>query len=165
MILPFSTELNGKPTIFIEKIWEGLLRDIFPTDLEFIEYFDSHKNKFGKSWDELPENLRLENPKIHTIRKDSKDRWEENVAIDFFINTRQPSMFRFAPRLPVKSIQFIGIIHYRDAPEVNIDGRYLFPTEIEILAKNDGFNSSKEFFEYFKEDFHGKIIHWTDFKY
>ena len=33
------------------------------------------------------------------------------------------------------------------------------------LAINDGFESLKHFFEYFNEDFEGKIIHWTDLKY
>lgn len=36
---------------------------------------------------------------------------------------------------------------------------------VEVLAKNDGFSGVKEFFEWFSEDFKGKIIHWTDLKY
>ena len=33
------------------------------------------------------------------------------------------------------------------------------------LARNDGFDSIQAFFEWFKEDFEGKIIHWTDLRY
>ena len=165
MILPFSTQLNGKPTYFPEKIIKSLdvsdvekatLNDslaeiICPKDFEFIlgstnPFFEHH-------------------PKLHTIRKDEKDRWNPGILIDFFINTRKKNMFRFAPKIPVVSIQHIGILHYRDNPEVNIDGKYLFPNEIEQLAINDGFESVDEFFQYFNEDFHGKIIHWTNLKY
>jgi hypothetical protein len=31
MILSFRTQLNGKPTYFVEKIWDGLLRNVVPT--------------------------------------------------------------------------------------------------------------------------------------
>lgn len=167
MILPFSTQINGKPTLFIEKIWEGFFRNDFfdGKDTEFIKYFDLHKEKFGKTWDELPEDKRLENPKIHTIRKDEKNRWKPGMMIDFFINNRSKKAFRFAPRVPVVLVQSIGIYHLEQSIEVCVDGTYLFPFEIDELAINDGFESVEEFFTYFNETYHGKIIHWTNFKY
>ena len=36
---------------------------------------------------------------------------------------------------------------------------------IKLLTKNDGFESVESFFEYFNENFRGKIIHWTEFTY
>tara|TARA_R110002124_G_scaffold246210_1_gene411304 strand:+ start:133 stop:663 length:531 start_codon:yes stop_codon:yes gene_type:complete len=176
MILPFSTQLNGKPTYFLERIWEGLMRNVFDTDNEYQAFLRLHRKQFGKYWDWFPEShKRLENPKIHTIREDAKDRWQVGTMIDFFINCRQPTMFRFAPRIPVVSIQEIEIIYYtdretliKDLPPkkaVVVGNSRLNQIEIEQLAQNDGFDTIEDFFAYFNDDFKGKIIHWTNLKY
>lgn len=160
MILPFSTQLNGKPTYFVEKINQCLRRingidfqdQLMPSNFDYKKYFKVH-------------------PKLHTIRDDKNNRWKPGVMIDYFINCRQPNMFRFAPRLPVVSTQEIEIENYTDTgvwfkdAVVSIDGSYLNRGEVEKLAQNDGFDTVDEFFEYFKEDFKGKIIHWTDLRY
>lgn len=188
MILPFATQINGKPTLFIEKIWEGFFRNDFfdGKDTEFIKYFDLHGEKFGKTWDELPADNRLEFPKIHTIRKDDKDRWEPGVMIDFFINARQKNMFRFAPRIKVVSTQDIFMTRRGSHLEITIAkvGSYMGGNDFMLdafqqglLAQNDGFDEYDDFRSYFinaiEENgkktgnywFSGKIIQWTDFKY
>lgn len=48
---------------------------------------------------------------------------------------------------------------------VYVDGRQLINTEIEELAKNDGFATVYDFWEWFTSDFNGYIIHWTNKKY
>ena len=48
---------------------------------------------------------------------------------------------------------------------IYVDGRKLEPEETFRLMTNDGFDSPEDFFEWFDEDFEGKIIHWTHFKY
>ncbi|MEC3875960.1 hypothetical protein [Chryseobacterium salviniae] len=158
MILSFKTKINGKPTYFPEKIWSGL-GDVCNKYNYCIDEF--HTGLMNVGFDDQRDHK----PKLHTIRKDDKNRWKPGMMIDFFINARQKDMFRFAPRIPVVSIQYIGILHYRDNSEVNIDGRYLFPSEVEKLAKNDGFESVDDFFQYFNEDYNGIIIHWTNLKY
>ena len=188
MILPFSTQLNGKPTLFIEKIWEGFFRNDFfdGKDTEFIKYFDLHREKFGKVWDELPADTRLEAPKIHTIRKDEKDRWKPGKMIDFFINNRSKNAFRFAPRIPVVLTQDIFMSRRGSMLEISIakprsyiggEDFMLNAGQQELLAKNDGFDNYDDFRNYFisviEENgkvtghhwFSGKIIHWTNFKY
>lgn len=179
MILPFSTQMNGKPTYFIERIWEGLLRHHFETDKEYVEFLNQHKAKFGNYWDWFPEeHTRLENTKIHTIREDKNDRWKAGNKIDFFINCRQPDMFRFAPVLPVVSVQKVEIIITENCGlrkrQVWIDDLFLLYHEygdrvadkgMLQLAQNDGFDTIEDFFAYFNEDFTGKIIHWTDLRY
>ena len=177
MILSFKTKTNDKPTYFPEKIITGLFQNKIISKDKAIELFYPETLKklipmeyHGTKNDVAISKIKFDNsvnhfPKIHTIRKDEKNRWKPGMLIDFFINARQKDMFRFAPRVPVVSIQYIGILHYRDNPEVNIDGRYLFPSEVETLANNDGFESVAAFFKYFNEDFNGKIIHWTDLKY
>ena len=37
--------------------------------------------------------------------------------------------------------------------------------EIHKFARNEGFDYVNNFFDYFKEYYKGKIIHWTNFKY
>ncbi|RTY93224.1 hypothetical protein EKM01_03755 [Flavobacterium sp. RSP46] len=178
MILPFSTQMNGKPNYFIEKIWEGLLKHIFCQDTEYIEYLNSHEMQFGKNWDWLREGCEPD-PKIHTIREDKNDRWKPGTKIDFFINCRQKDMFRFTPVLPVVSVQGVEIIwvelfgikvvHVFIEKEffakVKFDSEMIVKDDMLRLAKNDGFDTIEDFFAYFNKDFKGKLIHWTDLKY
>lgn len=164
MILAFITKLNGKPTYFVEKIHSGLLQNdlLQGFDLKFEHEFDLDK-------------LCSCEPKIHTIREDKNERWKPGTKIDFFINCRQKNMFRFAPVLPVLSVQKIEIFYKGLFSAVAID-KVLFYTDADFklgkstagmlqLAQNDGFDTIEDFFAYFNEDFKGKIIHWTDLRY
>ena len=87
-------------------------------------------------------------------------------------------MFRFAPVLPVVSVQEIEVKHHLNYVSLFID-KIVYEVEvcetskkikstdpvIEALVQNDGFDSADDFFSYFNKDFKGKIIHWTDLKY
>ena len=114
----------------------------------------------------------LKSEKIHTIRQDMYNRWKADNLIHFVINNRTPERFQFAPIIKCKSVQSIKIRYIYDArtdaftiPYVSIDEKILSNEEVKKLALNDGFESVKDFFKYFKYDFKGKLIHWTDFKY
>lgn len=100
-------------------------------------------------------------PKVHTIRKDTKNRWKAGRDIHFVINNRTPNRLQFAPALPVIATQHIAI----QDQKVWVDARLLGESEIETLAKNDGFDSVSDFFQWFEGDFEGKIIHWTNILY
>lgn len=103
--------------------------------------------------------------KIHTIRYDEKNRWKAGNIIHFAtgIRTKNYNCFRHGF---CQSIQQIKIKHKVDFYiTIEIDGKNLLKEEIEQLAKNDGFDSVQDFFEWFNEDFEGRIIHWTEFKY
>ena len=172
MILPFSTQLNAKPTYFVEKILKCFdEREASESDKEMLReaiekgYLDVWK------YDDVT-------PKLHTIRKDEKNRWRPGTKIDFFINCRQEDMFRFAPVLPVVSIQEFEVNYVPTGknldlqPIVFIDKKFFYHNLISndtskmfLLAKNDGFDSIPAFFDYFNKDFKGKIIHWTDLSY
>ena len=188
MILPFSTQLNGKPTYFPEKIVTGLEHKKIIT-FDEAEHLFATKVVIRKSKKELGlftntiiklDGAQCYKTKLHTIREDKNDRWKVGTKIDFFINVRQPSMFRFAPVLPVVSIQDFEInwylINEKRFVRVYIDGncfaRVDFDKEIYVsgqlmihLANNDGFDTIEDFFNYFNSDFKGKIIHWTTLKY
>jgi hypothetical protein len=173
MILGFSTQLNGKPTYFVEKIWKGL------------------KNNISKElYSELESKLRIEEmikpypvdievykkvkSKITTIREDKTNRWKAGMMIDFFINVRKKNMFRFAPVLPVVRTQKIFITYTKAKKAiVHIDDKCFYMQGFSLegnhkmlhLAQNDGFDTIEDFFAYFDKDYKGKIIHWTDLKY
>lgn len=168
MILPFSTQLNGKPTYFVERIHKCFsLKEIYMiAGLDPSVHYPKDYNFVAK--DKL-------SPKLHTIREDKNDRWKAGKKIDFFINCRQKNMFRFAPVLPVVSVQEVFMTYaFNNVIQISIDGRELFSyTERLEFAINDGFDSWDDFFSYFypkikaspQEIYKPKLIHWTDLKY
>ena len=188
MILPFSTQLNGKPTYFVEKILRGILNEHSHKGLGLAEciYQSGEALKYQNVDDIFTVIENKVKPKLHTIREDKNDRWKAGTKIDFFINCRQPTMFRFAPVLPVVSTQKIeivnsgGILNYAS---IYIDGELFLNNynphqvikgvksddekeeKIIKLAQNDGFDTIEDFLAYFNKDFKGKIIHWTDLRY
>lgn len=168
MILPFSTKLNSKPTYFPEKIWQSF------TDEFTIDNFPNFENEYYEFHEDAVEFI----PKLHTIREDKNNRWKAGNKIDFFINCRQKDMFRFAPVLPVVSVQKIEIEITENCGlikrQVFIDGCNQIYYEYDDrvidkgmlkLAQNDGFDTIDDFFAYFDKGFNGKIIHWTDLRY
>ena len=168
MTLAFSTILDKIPTFFVEKIHIGLLKQNLVDYQTFVSIVDKYYKTFTHY--EKPKSHVM--PKIHTIREDQFDRWKAGNKIHFTINNRQPSVFQFAPILKCVSVQKITITYWFnpktqkfDTPIVIVKGKELKKKEIELLAVNDGFENSKAFFAYFKENFTGKIIHWTDYKY
>lgn len=170
MILPFSTQIKGKPTYFVEKIhkcFSNVLQNNVDPNTHYPKDYCIEK-RYGST------------PKYHTIREDKNDRWQPGTMIDFYINSRTKDMFRFAPRIAVVSTQEIEINWYSEKRalepsklahkhynyvEVAVGSNVLDIKEIEKLAVNDGFENAEDFFAYFNKDFKGKIIHWTDLKY
>lgn len=178
MILPFSTQINDKPTYFVERIHKSLKSTYFNDSVGFSP---AH---VPKDFDFLM--FPLLEPKHHTIREDKNDRWKAGTKIDFFINCRQKNMFRFAPVLPVVSVQEVFMTKRGNDLEITIakvgsyigsDDFYLYHDAKKELAINDGFDSLEEFNAYFLERineqytetgnswFSGKIIHWTNLRY
>jgi hypothetical protein len=166
MTLSFSTELNGKPTYFVEKIISGLhmfndfhfpLSDKYSHDLDMIETCE---------------------PKVHTIREDKSNRWKPGIKIHFVINNRTDKRFQFVDTFPVISTQDIWIMpanksvlvwqkDNNDSSNSYRDGYWktLTQSQIEFLSRNDGFDTVQDFWNYFNREFGGKIIHWTGLLY
>ena len=171
MILGFSTQLNGKPTHFVEKIWKGLKENL-SKELHAQHEAQMTPEELTKPYEVDSAVYPLVKAKLHTIREDPKDRWKKGNNIDFFINVRKKDMFRFAPVLPVVSIQSVAMSYaYNDIIEISINGQQLHcQKKILEFIQNDGFDTWKDFFDYFypiiqaKKDnwFEAKLIHWTD---
>ena len=170
MILPFSTQINGKPTYFVERIIGGLFDADINNDLRLPPSFSYEK-------------LRTIPGKIHSIREDKNDRWRPGIIIDFFINVRQKNMLRFAPKIPVTTTQRFCLEWHRNkdstVARIYIDRRSfacviwnkghednpIITGKLLEFAQNDGFDTIDEFFKYFNTDFKGKLIHWTNKTY
>lgn len=124
----------------------------------------------------------LNRTKIHTIREDKSNRWKVGNKIHFANGIRTKNYEQFKSGI-CKGIQEIEIKHrggkymclsFDNETGVWIDGELKFAITgiihngtdfMTTLAKNDGFKSYQEFFQWFNKDFKGKIIHWTKFKY
>jgi hypothetical protein len=124
----------------------------------------------------------VDGTKIHTIRTDKTDRWTVGRKIDFWKgNPRNPQCnpYNFSDKVPhettCQGIQSIQIYWGNSTPcagvlPVIIVNGIKRKTEefIGALAKNDGFHNWFDFMKWeswYFQDFEGKIIHWTNFRY
>lgn len=163
----------GKPTCFRAKIRNHIY------DVPYSIFFPKDKNG-----NYLPA-ITVSSRKIHSIREDSHSRWKPGMKIHHAhgVRTKNYDWFAESICMSTQSIEIrqvsidevdasttvIDYIKKLEIPikifEVYIDNRRLSGTEFDILAKNDGFDSTDEFFLWFNKSFKGKIIHWTDYKY
>ena len=123
--------------------------------------------------EQFPDKI-LAGTKKHTIREDQYDRWHAGMKMHMAVGVRTKSYLCF--KLDTcKSTQKITIIHYPKKAVVYVDDHRLgiysktyertYYQKLIQLAKFDGFNSLKDFFDWFDNNFTGKIIHWTDLRY
>lgn len=119
------------------------------------------------------ENPILYGTKIHTIREDKTRRWRKDKSIHFSTDVRTKNYNCFYKAKCTGVERIFMTYAFNNIIEVTINDRYLTWNEIEKLAKNDGFESYEDFFNWFypvikknkDECFSGRIIHWTDFRY
>ena len=174
MILGFSTKfpkhktlISDKPTFFVSRIVRGLANK---TNISHWVLDNFLKLEYDSDQKELE--------KLHTIRKDSKNRWKAGRDIHFYINVRKTNQLQFAPVVKCVSTQDIWIKPFNKSVSVwqkdslaaddsfkNGHWKKLTKEQITTLAKNDGFHNQAEFWAYFDSEFAGKIIHWTNFIY
>lgn len=174
MNLSFSELINNKEQHFIIKIWLSLDPELKSND--FCRYHAAYLDKFGKPMTLPDVDLKFITPKIHTIRRLRKTasgtlatlQWRAGRSIHLSINPGVPSYFRFAPLIYCSSTQEITI-KWPDQknilPEISIDQRQLNSVEIDLLARNDGFDTTGAFTAYFNTDFTGTLVHWTTCRY
>ena len=111
-------------------------------------------------------DLIMKEIKIHSIREDTHRRWYKGRKIHFATGVRTWHYNQFHEG-KCTGTEHIAIFWFERVPVVYI-GEAAFPStanQVALLAKNDGFDSTEDFFKWFNKDFNGKIIHWTDFRY
>lgn len=109
--------------------------------------------------------------KLHTIR--SGNRWKKGASIQMATGVRTKYYNQFNAGIlelcTVKNVQHIKIFEEKKEYgifKVSIDNKILSFKEIEILVKNDGFNTVYDFLDFFQfKNFEGQLIHWTDLTY
>jgi hypothetical protein len=180
----FAWRVNGQPepTKFREKILAGA---------GYLIVGDPNgKQEIGKAIGHL-EALRnpevgVFQPKLHTIREDKHNRWKPGRKIEMvYRGPKYSILHHFNKGIPelekCVSVQKIEIKWLLQSLTIKIDGLVVFFGDvleagayrsshdhhlfIEKFAINDGFKDSIQFFRWFKSDFTGKIIHWTDLRY
>lgn len=159
--------------------------------LGFKQYFDSKKTQPTNFREKIlaGANDRTTKfvPKIHTLRADPHDRWKSGMSIQMvYRGAGYKILDHFNKVIPelekCVSTQRIHIKHYKDGGiHISIDHKMffygkiingnvkpdndLYNRNIFMLSKNDGFESTEHFFQWFKKDFTGKIIHFSNFRY
>lgn len=114
----------------------------------------------------------IDEEKIHTIRADVHDRWKPGKTIHMCTGLRTKELNIFCVRQCI-SVQKIIIDTYHEGIGIVENGVVVFdgwlqPTEIQIFARNDGFEKLSDFWEWFRNDKHPgthKLIHWTHLTY
>lgn len=138
---------KGEPTLFVEKILFGLIKDNYPgcgTELLKSEHVD------------IINFYNLE-PKHHTIRAGSRFKAGDYLLPRIWTGKPYRSkQFQFAPALEVKSVWDF----YLDEHKWKLYG----DADIETIAKNDGL-SIVDFLDWFRlapgKSFEGQIITWN----
>lgn len=145
MILGFKTKFqNGTPTYFKEKIQAG---------------FKKHTFRNGNRW--------KAGMQIHMatgVRTKNYDRFN-----DCFHSILQG--LDYCKSVQTYKFEFSETLKFRNV-SLSIDGRYIQQSEIFMIAKNDGFETVKDFVDYFFDSRdketntnEGQIIHWTNIRY
>lgn len=113
----------------------------------------------------------LNGKKIHTIRVDRGNRWKAGRKIQMAtgVRTKQFECFKETECVRIQEFSFWRLEEPcgQEIYGLLVDKKLLNMDKIKMLIKNDGFTSTREFIDFFKDKmpFTGKIIHWTDFKY
>lgn len=104
--------------------------------------------------------------KIHTLRCDPYNRWKPGVRIHMATGTRTKHYNCFKSDIFCVTTQEIIMRITKGRVHVLVDKRLLLYQECLAFIKNDGFQSTEDFIQFFGEgELRMKLIHWTDFKY
>ena len=146
----------------------------------------SYKQKFPWGRPTNFEQKIKEGIKKHTVREDIHGRWKPGMMIQHAHGVRTSNYRCFAEGqcmsvqiLEIKvvdwrsvvqnplEIKAIESISEKDLKvfQLFVDGRLLNGAEINDFARNDGFDSTEDFFRWFNEPCTKKIIHFTEFRY
>ena len=123
---------------------------------------------------QFPDKI-LNGTKKHTIRTDAHDRWHAGMKMhqSTGVRTKQYKLIRVDTCTGTQKITIVWR-YYKlvSSAYVYVDDKCIgsytnqYPSGmLKVLARNDGFDSVEDFFNWFNTDYIGKIIHWTDLRY
>lgn len=105
----------------------------------------------------------LNGTKLHTIREDSKHRWQKGMKMHMATGVRTKNYKCFAEKTCTGNRR-IDIDPVNKKVSIIVNGsetKFFNETGIETLAKNDGFKSVDDFWAWFNKPFTGKLIYWV----
>lgn len=117
----------------------------------------------------------LSGAKKHTIRQDSKNRWQVGKKIHFATGLRTKNYNQFAEGICTAIEPFeVKYVYKGNETTVNVYvnnellGQAIWVNcklvnssfSVDMLSADDGFTRTNDFFEWFSEDFKGRLIHW-----
>jgi len=176
MTLSFSSHYpSGEPAYFPEKILKSFParwpKNVAPNRYSELDGLRTTWNVWKRKLSHVsyqPTRGLVAEPKLHTLRQDTKKRWKAGVKIHFVLFNRTPERWQFA-EAKCNAVQEVVIRRYGLTYGVWVDGRSLSEKETAQLAKNDGFKTADDFYHWFVpglcQTWSGRIIHWTDLKY
>lgn len=117
----------------------------------------------------------LSGSKIHTIREDKNNRWKVGNKIHFATGVRTKNYNQFAEGVCTETEAFeiryttkgivktanIFINSKLEGQAIWNNGTFKYASfSVDMIARNDGFQRTEDFFNWFNKDFKGKIIYW-----
>lgn len=112
---------------------------------------------------------------LHSIRRDKHSRWRVGMSIQFSTGAHTKWYKKFRDDGICLGIQKVQMYQGSVGIMVLIDGKKLDWKELLLLARNDSFKTVNAMMRFFiaevpletneMNEWHGKIIHWTDKKY
>lgn len=114
--------------------------------------------------------------KLHTLRQDPHNRWRAGMPIQLATGVRTKKyrcfkedvctgtqLIRITPKYLM--VEIFGTTDITACLGGLILWHGLSNEEIDTLARNDGFDSTEDFWRWFNKPFEGKLIHWTQKRY
>lgn len=153
----------GEPTNFREKILAGVGRK----EVTVSTSLHTSIPQFHTGYEITESSFK---PKIHTFRSDPTNRWKAGRKIEMvYRGAGYKILDHFNKGIPelekCVSVQSIVITNHPSWLDIVIDDKPMKEDVINQIVQNDGFDSFDSFCKWFKKDFSGKIIHFTDLRY
>ena len=106
--------------------------------------------------------------KQHSFRQGN--RWRKGMSIQFYTGAYNKTRTKFMDDGVCTDALEVEIVNHPCSIIMRIDGCILHKRDLIHIAHMDGFDSYKEFQEYFfPKNSHGvwkgQLVHWTDFRY
>jgi len=114
----------------------------------------------------------LAGTKIHTLREDKTNRWQAGRKMHMYTGRYTATDRQFVKKAECVSVQYISLYAGVELICTSnlIDGEFILDrtlsdTEALEFARNDGFDTLEDFWQWFTTTQTLKLIHWTDKRY
>jgi len=114
----------------------------------------------------------LAGTKIHTLREDKTNRWQAGRKMHMYTGRYTATDRQFIKEAECMSVQYISLYAGVELICTSnlIDGEFILDRTLSDdeaieFARNDGFDTLEDFWQWFTTTQTLKLIHWTDKRY